>query len=256
MLTRVNSFLRSEAATLALVIVAIAAQGPHAAEVFLRLAPHGGWLGILHATLYAIALELATLVFVVRGRQRLAWLFAFVSVAVNFVYYAGNDLQPAQWFGGALVSLALPVSIAFYSHEVADAAGEAHGGLWGATNVVATPEPASTVDCAPGVEQTFVALPVASDVPAQGDGAVSAQPPAQPTQVRRKSAQAQRKMQPDATARKPALTPAQRRAQLAAQGITDADKASALFRVSLRTAQADIAAVRSGVVQVNGNGAK
>ena len=256
MLTRVNSFLRSEAATLALVVVAIAAQGPHAAEVFLRLAPHGGWLGILHATLYAIALELATLVFVVRGRQRLAWLFAFVSVAVNFVYYAGNDLQPAQWFGGALVSLALPVSIAFYSHEVADAATEAQHGLWDATNAVATPEPAGMVDCAPNVEQTFVALPMTSDVPAQGDDVTAAQQVAQTTQAQRKPAQAQRKAQTDASARKPALTPAQRRAQLAQQGITDADRAAALFRVSLRTAQADIAAVRSGVVQVNGNGAK
>lgn len=121
-MNQINRFLRSEAATLMLLALALVAQAPHAATVFHRLAPPeeaASWLAWLHAAAYAIALELATLVFVVRGKQRLAWLFAIVSVAVNIAYYWTPDLALADGLRAALVSIALPVAIAFYSHDVA-----------------------------------------------------------------------------------------------------------------------------------------
>ena len=59
-----------------------------------------------------------------------------------------------------------------------------------------------------------------------------------------------------ATKRKPAkLTPEQRRAQVMESGITDAATIAAQFQVSMRTAQADIAATRQATLSTNG-GAK
>ncbi len=53
--------------------------------------------------------------------------------------------------------------------------------------------------------------------------------------------------------RKPAkLTPEQRRAQVMESGITDAATIAAQFNVSMRTAQADIAATRDAMTQTNG----
>lgn len=51
------------------------------------------------------------------------------------------------------------------------------------------------------------------------------------------------------------LTPAQRRAQIAESGVQDAAQIAAQFGVAMRTAQADLAAVRTAMVQTNGHGA-
>lgn len=126
---RVNAFLRSEAATLLLLAMALIAQTPHAATVFWRLGNRftsgEGFivavLTLLHSVAYAIALESATLMFVVRGQKKLAWLFAAGSVFVNIAYYADWSMTWGDMFRAALISIALPASIAFYSHSVADA---------------------------------------------------------------------------------------------------------------------------------------
>ena len=57
--------LRTPVATLVVLVAALLAQLPHAADVF-RLVVHGdGWWQIAHSYSYAIALELAVLLFVV-----------------------------------------------------------------------------------------------------------------------------------------------------------------------------------------------
>lgn len=124
---RINTFLHSQAAVLLLLALALLAQTPHTASVFHRLA--GGtndtlWqlsASWLHAAFYAVALEFATLLFVVRGNTRLSWTFAAVSVLANAAYY-WRDAMPVSYMASALlISLALPACIAFYSHGVADA---------------------------------------------------------------------------------------------------------------------------------------
>lgn len=105
---------------LVLLALALIAQTPHTASVFHRLAPADGWFAWLHASSYAIALEFATLVFVVRKHSKLAWTFAIVSVLVNVAYYYSDALSIAQWLQIALVSLALPSCIAFYSHAMVE----------------------------------------------------------------------------------------------------------------------------------------
>ena len=124
--TRAISFLRSPVATLAVLVIALVAQLPHAADVF-RLAVGGEGLGAtLHSYSYAIALELAVLLFVVQRRNIESYVFAVASICINLAYYALHDVNlltidaaPA-W----LISVALPFAIALYSHLIVDAAHE------------------------------------------------------------------------------------------------------------------------------------
>src|SRR3990167_1994568 len=114
---RINTFLHSEASILLVLALALLAQTPHTASVFHRLAlsemPFG--LSWLHASFYAIALEFATLLFVVHGKRGLSWLFAGVSVLANVAYYWQSDMTVPYMASALLISLALPACIAFYS---------------------------------------------------------------------------------------------------------------------------------------------
>lgn len=120
-------FLRSPIATLAVLVTALVAQLPHAADVF-RLAVAGTGLGAtLHSYSYAIALELAVLLFVVQRRNIESYVFAVASICINLAYYALHevDLLSASSAPAWLISVALPVAIARYSHLIVDAAHEA-----------------------------------------------------------------------------------------------------------------------------------
>lgn len=122
---RINTFLHSEASVLLVLALALLAQTPHTATVFHRLATGTdgvSWLAWVHASFYAVALEFATLLFVVRGNRRLAWTFAIVSVLANGAYYWHDNMTAAYIASAALISLALPACIAFYSHNVAGVA--------------------------------------------------------------------------------------------------------------------------------------
>jgi hypothetical protein len=208
MTERINAFLRSEAALLTLLAMALISQTPHTAVLFHRLSPQvegvanvAAWL---HAVAYAVALEFATLVFVVRGQRSLAWLFAIVSVGVNLLYYAVGEWTPLYVVSALLVSFALPSSIAFYSHGIAQIA---RGGSEDAAQV-----------------------PAHDDVQSAQVAQVE-EPPAQSV---------------------PKMSAAQRRLHIAESGIKDARMIAAQFGISLRSAQADLAAVRRATLAKNG----
>lgn len=235
---RINAFLRSEAALLTLLTMALISQTPHTAVLFHRLSPQTDGvtniLAWLHAVAYAIALEFATLVFVVRGQRSLAWLFAVVSIGVNLLYYAIGEWSALYVISALLVSVALPSSIAFYSHGIAQTA---HGD--------ARKEDANDdADSAQELPQVDVIAPEIAPQIAQDVTHGNATP-------LRKSARK--------TTAKPArkhgdkLTPEQRQAQILSAGLTDASAVVAQFGVSMRTAQNDIAAVRAGMLQTNGH---
>lgn len=118
---RILDALKSPNATLGVLGLALIAQMPHAADVF-RLIVHGSDLpATLHSYTFAIALELAVLLFVVQNRSAESYGFAGVSIAMNLSYY---HLHNVHLFNVAalpalLVSVALPVAIARYSHAVA-----------------------------------------------------------------------------------------------------------------------------------------
>ena len=121
---RAIAWLRTPIATLIVLVAALLAQLPHAADVF-RLVVHGdGIWQVLHSYSYAIALELAVLLFVVQRRNVESYLFAAVSVCVNLAYYAlhGVNLFTVAALPAWLISIALPAAIARYSHLIVDAA--------------------------------------------------------------------------------------------------------------------------------------
>ena len=112
-----------------LLFTALLAQAPHAAAVFIRIAPHGAqWevaTSFVGAWVYAIALEGATAYFVWRSKLRWAIAFAVFSVAHNVAYYMpeawtfdvyGATLTVRYVFSALLISASLPIAIAAFSH--------------------------------------------------------------------------------------------------------------------------------------------
>jgi hypothetical protein len=119
---RILSTLKSSNATLAVLVLALLAQTPHAADVFRLIVHSAGVAATAHSYSFAIALELAVLLFVVQNRRKESYLFAGVSIAMNLSYYHLHDVQliALAALPALLVSFALPVAIARYSHAVAD----------------------------------------------------------------------------------------------------------------------------------------
>jgi len=117
------NLLKSPLATLIVLCSALLAQLPHAADVFRLIVVGDGLWPTLHSYTYAIALELAVLLFVVQRRNVESYLFAFVSILVNLSYYYlhGVQLFSVAALPAWLVSIALPAAIAQYSHLIAAA---------------------------------------------------------------------------------------------------------------------------------------
>lgn len=180
---RAIAWLRTPIATLIVLIAALLAQLPHAADVF-RLVVHGdGIWQVLHSYSYAVALELAVLLFVVQRRNVESYLFAAVSVCVNLAYYAlhGVNLFTVAALPAWLISIALPAAIARYSHLIVDAAHVAPEPVQDATPTVqrrkrnvepeivqdATPEPLQVDnaqdDATPTIDARAHALQMASE---------------------------------------------------------------------------------------------
>lgn len=134
------NYLRSPAATLIVLCSALLAQLPHAADVFRLIVVGDGLWPVLHSYTYAIALELAVLLFVVQRRNIESYAFAGVSILVNLSYYHlhGVQLLSVAAAPAWLVSIALPAAIAQYSHLIA-AATDAP-----ATDADASPDDAHT----------------------------------------------------------------------------------------------------------------
>ena len=113
-----------------LLFAALLAQAPHAAWVFMRIAPpHELWwetgIAFVGAVVYAVALEGATAFFVWRDSRWLAGGFATFSFLHNVVYYMPESWHVDAWgatlsvryiLSAVLISASLPVAIAAFSH--------------------------------------------------------------------------------------------------------------------------------------------
>ena len=108
--------VRNSTTTMMVLMLALLAQVPHAQSVFYDAGTDKTWFGYAYSWLFAIALEVAVFFFVVHSRQVLSYVFAFASVCVNLSYYAIIPPHIAKW----LVSIMLPLAIAFYSHLVVE----------------------------------------------------------------------------------------------------------------------------------------
>lgn len=149
MLRGTIEFLRSRESILVVLVMALMAQLPHTAVVFHRLSTTmsvwlvpgtpvnvGAGVDWLHAYVAAISIELAVLMFVVRGKILLSWLFALCSIAMNMIYYWQAEagwLQSVPFWGALLWAAILPVAIAFYSHEIGNGETESKRDVAGAT---------------------------------------------------------------------------------------------------------------------------
>lgn len=166
--SRIIDELRSSNATLIVLVLALCAQIPHAADVFRLLVPLAACDLVvcagayIHSYLFAVALEMAVLLFVVRGKERESYAFAVVSVAMNLAYYG---LHSVSLFSMAalpawLVSVALPSAIALYSHVVADGHTEQKPAVQRTrtTRVTRTDEQSETVTGPVQVEQPILLI--------------------------------------------------------------------------------------------------
>lgn len=216
-----------------LLFTALLAQAPHAAAVFVRIAPHEAqWevaTSFLGAWVYAVALEGATAYFVWRSKLRWAISFAAFSVAHNVAYYMplawevdvfGAILPVRYIFSALLISASLPIAIAAFSHVQASA-------------------PESPAPIAPDAAKTPTETPATANT-------TTTTPVAPPRPATPRSEATSEATEPNK------LTPTQRRAHIAEQELFDAAQVVAQFGVSLRTAQADIAQVRGMTTQRNG----
>jgi len=247
-----------------LLFTALLAQAPHAAAVFIRIAPHDAqWeivTSFIGAWVYAIALEGATAYFVWRSKLRWAIAFAAFSIAHNIAYYLspewivtvyGVPLTVRYVFSAILISMSLPIAIAAFSHVQAEDRKRASQG----TNThpvhpqtpVALPSvttghsehtPTTTEDTDNGIHDTQGKR---RDMPQVVSATPETATPATPAKPVRKK-------------RKPAAkaTPEQRRAQIVSAGLDDAGAIAATFNVSVRTAQMDLEQIRKMTVTQNG----
>lgn len=186
-------FLRSPLATLIVLCSALLAQLPHAADVFRMIVSGNGWPAILHGFTYAVALELAVLLFVVQHRNVESYIFAGVSILVNLSYYYlhGVALLSVQALPAWLVSIALPAAIAQYSHLIV--AATEHGEAQNDTPVTVTrrrwqfwrkpQDETTTVNSASSAPKTPVAIPDAMTGHSNANVAAAVQPVESPKQA-------------------------------------------------------------------------
>ena len=113
------SFLRSSWAAAGALALLLYAQIPHPRYVFENLVKDGP-----SGLPFAVGFELAVLMLVVRNMHRWSWLFAFLSVLINVVYYqlhgAAMWSAPLMHWGQWLFSVLPPLGIAMYSHIMGD----------------------------------------------------------------------------------------------------------------------------------------
>ena len=114
--------LRSPGAMMIALVLALVAQGEHTAQVFAYFA-HGS---ADHAQplsyAFAGAVEVAVLLFVLKGHKHISYAFAVATFATNMVYYAigGIDLLSVAVLPVLLLSVLLPGVIVGYSHTIAE----------------------------------------------------------------------------------------------------------------------------------------
>jgi len=234
----VIAWLRTPIATLIVLCAALLAQLPHAADVFRLIVAGEGWPAVLHGYAYAVALELAVLLFVVQRRDLESYIFAGVSVMVNLSYYSlhGIQLFSVVALPAWLVSIALPAAIARYSHLLVEESPQD-------TKEEKPAKPEKTKNRTAAQIQTPVALPA-------GTTGHPIAPPSESGGHSEGAAQTGTAAEVEQAQDKP--TPEQRRALIAEWQLQSSQQVIDAFNVSKRTADGDLAWVRKNIMHTNG----
>jgi hypothetical protein len=184
---RILTALRSPGAMMFALVLALIAQGEHTAQVFAYFSHPTGQSAQPLAYAFAAAVEVAVLLFVLKGHKYISYGFAVATFATNMVYYAigGIDLQGPAIAPVLLLSALLPGVIVGYSHTIAETpAAEPH------TPAADTPRPARqkaagrSESAAPSVDATTITTAPHSDPP---EGTAQA-PDAAPTAKSKRAA--------------------------------------------------------------------
>ena len=228
-------------------LLALVAQLEHTAQVFMQTVNATGDGAQVHAYAFAIAVETAVLLFVLHGHKRISYGFAIATFATNLSYYAmhGVDLTSIAGAPAWLMAGLLPAAIVGYSHTIADAPHSATPAQPAATTTPRRwqfwrkPAEVATMDnSARAAVQTPVARPSATTGHPDATPAAAPEPAATPKQA-----------EPDAGDK---LTPEQRRMQIASAGLQSSADVVAMFGISKRTADGDLAWVRKNIMHTNG----
>jgi hypothetical protein len=215
MMTRILAALRSPGAMMLALILALFAQGEHTAQVFAYFAHSTIGNGWLLAYAFACAVEVAVLLFVLRGHKYISYGFAGATFCTNLVYYAigGVALLSPAALPVLLLSALLPACIVGYSHTIA----EAPHGTDGAVD--SAPHPSTTTPVESPVARSEGMTGHPGDLtPTEQAGQTDVLAVAPPAPTKRTA----RKLAPVVRKRKPAKpTQEQRRAQIAESGVTD-----------------------------------
>jgi hypothetical protein len=203
-------------AMVAALALSLFAQLGHTAAVFAHLAHTGEEWGQAHAYAFALAVELSVLLFVLAGHKRISALFALATFLTNVSYYY-IALDGAWYSADAVFAVLMSLLLP--------------GVILGYSHIIAHgAQTAQTV--------------AHSETQADEDGADEDEEEAQTQTVKvRRHAQAAGK-----------TTAHQRRLHIKESGLEDAAQIAQTYRVSVRTAQDDLAKIREGLVTVNGYG--
>lgn len=121
-MNRILDALRSPGAMMVALMLALVAQGEHTAQVFAFFSHSNGRGAQPLAYAFAAAVEVAVLLFVLRGHKYISYAFAVATLCTNIVYYAigGVDLLSVAVAPVLLLSALLPGVIVGYSHTIAE----------------------------------------------------------------------------------------------------------------------------------------
>ena len=226
-MTKILDTLRTPGAMLVALVLALVAQLEHTAQVFMQVIGANGVYAQVHAYAFACAVEVAVLLFVLAGHKRISYGFALATFATNLSYYAMHDVALLSIAGAPawLMSALLPCAVVGYSHTIADTQPAPE---YKPAKAAERPQKARTSEVRSTSTNITAGEELGANVPASEADSAQAEPPK--------------------------LAKAERLARIKAERITDPAAIAAQFRVSLRTAQMDLADVREGMTQTNGKG--
>lgn len=112
------AFIRSDNGTALGTLFVLAVMVYHTAIAF-YVESNGGWVNGIFGSLFAIGIDFAVLIFVLRGNS-MAYVFSIFQIVMNMIHFGEIQQVPFYYvsFGAYFISFSLPLIIAAYSHEV------------------------------------------------------------------------------------------------------------------------------------------
>jgi prefoldin subunit 5 len=113
------NFVRSDNGVALFTLFALSVMIYHTGVAFYVESGKSGYISGFFASLFALAIDAAILIFVLRGNQ-MAHVFSVFQIVMNLIHF--GEIQNTDWynvsFGAWFISFSLPVIISSYSHEV------------------------------------------------------------------------------------------------------------------------------------------